>query len=123
MIVYVTPEAADYIVLEDFGFYYRDRGLMLSALGAPMPVFGHEAYPGIHQKAAAYITAINRNHPVMEGNKRTSWAVTAFFYAENGYTLTAAVDDAFEFVKALANHRLEFEEVVAWLEAHARPQD
>ena len=117
--VYVRPEAADAIV-DGLGFYYRDRGLMVSALGAPLPVFGIEVHPSIHDKAAALMVAISRNHPILEGNKRTGWVVTTFFYAENGYDLVADVDDAVNFCLSVAL-RLDIAEAAAWLEAHARP--
>jgi death-on-curing protein len=116
--VYVRPEAADAIV-DGLGFHYRDRGLMVSALGAPLPVFGIEVHPGIHEKAAALIVAINRNHPIIEGNKRTGWLLTTFFYAENGYDLVADVDDAAAFCVSVAL-RLDIAEAAAWLKAHAR---
>lgn len=119
MTAYVTPEAVDAIV-NAVGFYYRDRGLMASALAAPMPVFGIDVHPGIHAKAAAIIVAINRNHPMLEGNKRTGWLVTTFFYAENGYDLAGDVDDVVEFCVAVANH-LDLDAAAAWLEAHAHP--
>ena len=46
-----------------------------------MPVFGEEVYPGIHQKAAVLISAINHNHPLLDGNKRLSAAAAAVAFS------------------------------------------
>ena len=75
MTEYIEPEDVDELV-EDEGFHYRDRNGLLSALASPMPVFGEEVYPGIHQKAAVLFTAINHNHPLLDGNKRLSCGST-----------------------------------------------
>lgn len=119
MTVFVTPEAADAIV-KALGFHYRDPGLMYGALGAPMPVFGYDPFPSIHEKAAALIIAINRNHPIMEGNKRTSWVITTFFYAENGFNLAGPTDDVVQFCVDVANH-LDLGAAESWLKAHTTP--
>jgi death-on-curing protein len=46
---YIEPDDVDEL-LEVEGFHYRDRGLLLSALAAPLPTFGEEVHPGPHQK-------------------------------------------------------------------------
>ncbi len=83
MTEYLHPEDVDELIA-DKGFHYRDRGGLLSALAAPMPVFGEEVHEGIHRKAAVLFTAINHNHPLLDGNKRLSWYLTAVFYDFNG---------------------------------------
>ena len=49
MTEYIEPEDVDELV-EVEGFHYRDRGLLLSALAAPMPVFGERSIPGFTRK-------------------------------------------------------------------------
>jgi death-on-curing protein len=46
---YIEPDDVDEL-LEVEGFHHRDRGLLLSALAAPLPTFGEEVHPGPHQK-------------------------------------------------------------------------
>lgn len=115
MTEYVTPAAADAIV-EMSGFHYRDRSLMLSALGAPMPVFGEEVYPGLHEKAAVLVVAVARDHALLDGNKRTAWMVVTFFYAENGFDLVDP-GDAEDMMVAIGEGAVSVERVAVWLEA------
>ena len=120
MTVYVTPDAVDAIV-RDAGFTYRDRGLMLSALGAPMPVFGNEVYPSLHEKAAVLMLAVNRSHPLLDGNKRTSWYLVTFFYAENGYVLQPGNPlEADTFIRFVAAGRVKLGALASWLAARAQ---
>ena len=58
------------------------------------PCSARRSIPGIHQKAAVLISAINHNHPLLDGNKRLSWFVTVAFYDINGYDLRADAEDA-----------------------------
>jgi len=115
---YVEPDDVDELV-EVEGFHYRDRGMLLSALAAPMPVFGEEVYPGLHLKAAVLISAINRDHPLLDGNKRLGWFITVAFYAINGYNLRAGdVDDADRFIRRIAAGELHLSDIERWLDDH-----
>ena len=59
----------------------RDHGLLESALGRPRATaFGVDAYPGIHEKAAALLHSLTRNHALVDGNKRLALAATIAFY-------------------------------------------
>lgn len=119
MTEYLEPADVDDFIASA-GFHVRDRGLLLSALSAPLPVFGEEVYLGRYNKAAALIIAINQNHPLFDGNKRLSWVLTKAFLALNGHDLVAEnVADGDAFVRGIADHRLEFIEVVDWVEAHS----
>jgi len=56
----------------------RDFGLLDSAVMRPQAsAFGDDAYPTIHEKAAALLHGLARNHPFVDGNKRTAWAATS----------------------------------------------
>jgi death-on-curing protein len=104
------------------GLHVRDRALLLSALAAPLPVFDEEVYPDLHEKAAVLLIAINRNHPLLDGNKRLSWLVTAAFYELNGYDL--AVDpqaDIDVFVRGVGAGQSAISETAVWLAAHTNP--
>lgn len=115
---YIEPDDVDELV-ESEGFSYRDRGMLLSALASPLPVFGEEVYPGLHQKAAVLISAINRDHPLVDGNKRLSWFIAVAFYAINGINLRAAdVADADRFMRLIAAGTVSRNEIELWLEEH-----
>lgn len=123
MTEYVEPEDVDELV-EDEGFHYRDRNGLLSALASPMPVFGEEVYPGIHQKAAVLFSAINHNHPLLDGNKRLSWFVTVAFYDLNGYDLRADAEDADRYIRLIAGgNPPPLHDIELWLDKHIFPLD
>ncbi|TFD78258.1 type II toxin-antitoxin system death-on-curing family toxin [Cryobacterium fucosi] len=120
MTEYLEPaDVEDLIALA--GFHVRGRNLLLSALAAPLPVFGEEVYPGLHDKAAALLIAINNDHPLSDGNKRLAWIVTKGFLALNGHHLAAgSAADGDAFVRSVADHRVERIAIVDWIETHSR---
>lgn len=81
----------------------RDVGLIESAAARPQAtVFGDDAYPSIHEKAAALLQSLVQHHPLVDGNKRLGLASVAVFYAVNGRRLTATNDEAYELVMSIA---------------------
>ena len=86
----------------------RDHGLLESALARPRAtVFGEDAYPGIHEKAAALLHSLASNHALVDGNKRLALAATLAFYGMNGLRLTLTNDEAYELVMRVATSELE----------------
>ncbi len=71
----------------------RDLGLLESALARPRNHAAHGA-PGIAELAALYALGIARNHPFVDGNKRTSFVALETFLALNGLELIASDADA-----------------------------
>lgn len=62
----------------------RDMGLLISAMDRPKTdVFGTEVYPSVHQKAAALLQSLARNHALVDGNKRTAWLCCLAFLRFN----------------------------------------
>ena len=104
----------DYLTLDDVlaltaraGFTIADYGLVESALARPQAsVFGEDAYPTIHQKAAALLQSMATNQALADGNKRTAWAATRLFYGLNDYRITATEDERFELIIAVATREL-----------------
>ena len=104
----------DYLTLDDVlaltaraGFTIADYGLVESALARPQAsVFGEDAYPTIHQKAAALLQSMAINQALADGNKRTAWAATRLFYGLNDYRITATEDERFELIIAVATREL-----------------
>lgn len=84
----------------------RDYGLLGSALARPQTtVFGEDAYPDIHLKAAALLQSLCSNHALIDGNKRLAWAACRTFLGMNDEWLDlglASEDDRFAFVMAIA---------------------
>lgn len=65
-----------------------DVGLLESAVLRPMEtVGGRDAYPDVHAKAAALFHSLIRNHPFVDGNKRTAVLSLVVFYNLNGFDL------------------------------------
>lgn len=84
-----------------------DYGLLESALARPRAsVFGQDAYPDLHLKAAALMQSLARNPALMDGNRRLAWTACRTFLAINGHWISAPEDDRFEFVIHVATGAL-----------------
>lgn len=85
----------------------RDAGALASALGQPaQEAFGAELYPTLTEKAAAYLFFLARNHPFVDGNKRTAYLAAATFLLMNGRQFGGTTDEAFELVLKTAQGEL-----------------
>ena len=97
-----------------------DIGLLDSAAHRPLAsAFGQDAYPTIHEKAAALLDAVVRHHALVDGNKRLGWAAAAVFYDLDGVDLDPpSVDDAVDLVVAVAAGTMELsklsERLASW---------
>ena len=90
------------------GFTVGDFGLLESAIARPRAtVFGEDAYPTIHEKAAALFQSLATNHALLDGNKRMSLAAMELFYGLNGHRVTAVDDQLFDLVIAVATRELD----------------
>jgi len=102
----------------------RDLGLLDSALARPQATFGGEdLYPSLWHKAAALMHSLVKNHPFVDGNKRTALTATGLFLELNGYTLTATNEEAIDFTRQAAVGEVDVEFMAAWLESHSLPID
>ena len=95
----------------------RDAGLLDSALARPenLAVYGH---PDVADLAAAYGFGIVRNHPFIDGNKRTAFVCVELFLAINGHALAATDADCVTAVLALAAGDLSEAEFSGWIRRH-----
>jgi death-on-curing protein len=100
----------------------RDYGLLESALARPSAsVFGEDAYPGLHLKAAALMHSLARNRALVDGNNRLSWTACLTFLAINGQRISAPEDDRFDFVLRVASGaESDLHDVAAQLRAWSR---
>jgi death-on-curing protein len=91
----------------------RDAALLESALARPRNRWGY----GEDDRcalAAAYAFGIARNHPFVDGNKRTAWVFARLFLALNGADLRFAPEDAVQAMLALAGDELSEEAMTDW---------
>jgi death on curing protein len=98
----------------------RDAGLLESALARPRHLHAYADNPDIIELAAAYTVGIIRNHPFVDGNKRTGFVVGVLFLEMNGYRLTATEEDATQAVLSLAERTIDEAAFLAWLRANSR---
>lgn len=104
----------------------RDLGLLGAAAARPQAsAFGEDAYPDIWRKAAALLHSIVGNHPLVDGNKRLGWLATAVFLELNKSSVsTAADDDVYDLVIAVATGVLSVEDIAEALRLmHERATD
>jgi death-on-curing protein len=94
----------------------RDMALLESALARPHQLLAFGA-ADIAALAACYAGGILRNHPFVDGNKRTAWLLAVTFLDLNGYDVEAAMTDALQAVLAVAAGTLAEEAFAAWLGA------
>jgi len=99
------------------GVGIRDEGLLESALQRPenKTLYGE---PDIAELAAAYAYGIARNHPFIDGNKRTALVASRAFLLYNGYQITASKEDRLNTILALASGNLTEDELAAWFRSH-----
>jgi death on curing protein len=102
------------------GIGVRDVGLLESALARPR---NHWAYGTIDPAvlAASYAFGIARNHPFIDGNKRTAWVAARLFLALNGHALTFTAEAAIAVVLALAAGDLTEAELADWFRTRLTP--
>lgn len=96
----------------------RDGGLLESALARPRQFWSY-GEPDLSDLAAAYGFGIARNHPFVDGNKRTAYVVMEMFLALNAIKLTASDEDSVVTMLDLAAGNLTEQELSAWLRTHA----
>ena len=90
----------------------RDEGLLESALAQPQATFGgYFLHRTISEQAAAYLYHIAMNHPFIDGNKRTAFAVTDTFLRLNGCALNLTDDRAYDLVMRVARGTMTKEEL------------
>ncbi len=93
----------------------RDAGLLESALARPQQLWAYGKGPTLFDLAAAYAYGIAKNHPFIDGNKRTAFGVMGVFLAINGYNLKASEAEATVMMIGIAAGDIEEEGMARWL--------
>jgi death on curing protein len=97
----------------------RDLGLLQSALARPQQHFAYKKPANLIDMAAVYTAGIVRNHPFVDGNKRTGFLVGILFLELNSYSFSATEEDAAQAVVELASGALDEPGYAAFLRANA----
>ncbi|MGO8699113.1 MAG: type II toxin-antitoxin system death-on-curing family toxin [Limisphaerales bacterium] len=97
----------------------RDGGLLGSALAKPQNLFVYGS-PMLPEMAGSYAAGIIRNHPFLDGNKRTGFMVAATFLELNGLTFVAPEEAVVAKTLALAAGRLPEAGYAGWLQYNCR---
>jgi len=96
----------------------RDEGLLASALARPRNVQAYGEDPDAAALAAAYGFDLSRNHPFLDGNKRTAFVVMELFLNLNGWSLNADDADCISTIEALAAGKLSEKAFAKWVRGH-----
>jgi death-on-curing protein len=94
----------------------RDIELLKSAIGMPAATYGGDfLHTDIYEMAAAYLFHLVRNHPFIDGNKRTGGVASLVFLTMNGYSFDASEDDFAEMVLSVAKGELDKAEIAVFI--------
>jgi death-on-curing protein len=95
----------------------RDQALLESALSRPQQLWHYEQ-PDIFDLAAGYAFGIIKNHPFVDGNKRTAYTTAYVFLSINGYELEADEGEVVVMTVALAERSIRQKQYAAWPRDH-----
>ena len=98
----------------------RDKELLESAVERINATFDSVSlYPSSFEKAAAILESIIKNHPFIDGNKRTGWLACCAVLKYDNYKFSLNQIEAYDFVIKVASSHLEFEEIVTFIESNS----
>lgn len=125
MMVYLTAEQVLFLhsrLIQETGGAHgvRDLSMLLSALGRPQASFNDtDLYPDIFPKTAALMDSLIRNHPFLDGNKRTAITAAGLFFFLNGFRLSIENAEMASFTLACAQSFVPFDQISAWFKKHS----
>lgn len=96
----------------------RDAGLLSSAMARPQNLAAYGDRPDAADLAAAYAFGLARNHPLLDGNKRTAFVVMELFLNLNGWALKADETECISTMLSLTAGDLAEKTLAAWLRSH-----
>ena len=106
------------VLIREFGGSQgvRDENGLKSALERPFSGFGEtEFYPNPEAKAGAILESIVKNHPFIDGNKRTGYVLMRLVLMNFGKDIQATQGEKYEFVIAVASGQLDFQQIITWI--------
>jgi death on curing protein len=99
---------------------HRDEGALDSALGRPRNKWSYEQDHDLASLAVAYAFGIARNHPFVDGNKRTAFLALVVFLGLNGRDLDAPESEVVTAMYDLAAGKLSEKKLATWVRKHVR---
>jgi death on curing protein len=99
----------------------RDEGLFDSALNRPLHLFSYGT-PDLYDLAASYAVGIVKNHPFLDGNKRSGFLTAYTFLEANGEEFTAPEEEVVLRTLALAAGEIRGKDYAVWLKASCKQQ-
>ncbi len=100
----------------------RDVGLMVSAVERPKSSFeDQDLYESVFDKAASLLQSLLKNHPFIDGNKRTALAAAGIFLKINGFKLKNTELEEVEFAVKVDKENLSEKKISEWLKENATP--
>lgn len=100
---------------------FRDEGLFDSALARPLNLANYES-PDVSALAASYAVALAKNHPFVDGNKRTAFVAMELFLWLNGQDLNAGDAECVLAMLAVAAGDWDEATLAAWLRDRVAPR-
>ena len=102
----------------------RELGLLAAAVARPQATFdGEDLYPDLLTKAAALMDSLVRNHPFVDGNKRTGITAAGLFVLIDGWQLTASSAELEKFTLQVAQSQSDLATMTIWFEQHSKELD
>ncbi len=99
----------------------RAEALLASALGRPQNLALYES-SDVAALAASYAFGIARNHPFVDGNKRTAFVAMEVFLDLNGFEFNASDEDCVLYTLRLAEGQIEEAAFAQWVRDHLAPR-
>jgi death-on-curing protein len=94
-------------------------GRLEAAIASPQQtMFGEDLYPDLFAQAAILVLGIIKNHPFVDGNKRTGLFALFEFLERNGLTIDVPSDELYQFTIDITTSKLGKDEIAAWLRAY-----
>jgi death-on-curing protein len=99
----------------------RDNGLLESALDRPKNTWYYQPKSTLFELASSLGIGIAKNHPFIDGNKRTSFLLMYVFLASNGYSIETTENDVVQVMLKVADGSIKEPELAKWLEKISLP--
>ncbi len=99
----------------------RDENILESSLKVPFQTFGNEElFSTPIEKASKLLELIIKNHPFVDGNKRTGYVLFRLFLEINGFKITATEEEKYKFIMDIAYRNIKYQEILKWTEKHTK---
>ncbi len=97
----------------------RNKEALEGSLKIPFQTFDNkELYPSIEEKAAKLLESIIKNHPFVDGNKRTGYVLLKIFLEEHNREIKASEKEKYEFIMDIAKGKISYQNIVKWIKEH-----